>query len=217
MKNVRASVGVAIFLVGVPASSYADIGLPMIAVFLPPMWIAFVPVVLVEAFVLKKTLTITRANGLRASFLGNLATTVAGVPLVWMILAVIEMLCCGAAKGLASTGARLYAVTAQAPWLIPYEKEFWWMIPVALGVLAVPCYATSVLFEGNINLKLIDRERRSIWKATAMANAWSYGLLALFMWPALKFEGIIMPAFVEHALEWIIGGVFAIAKLLNGK
>jgi len=37
------------------------------------------------------------------------------------------------------------------------------------------------------------------------------------MWPALKFEGIIMPAFVEHALEWIIGGVFAIAKLLNGK
>jgi len=158
MKNVRASVGVAIFLVGVPASSYADIGLPMIAVFLPPMWIAFVPVVLVEAFVLEKTLTLTRANGLRASFLGNLATTVAGVPLVWMILAVIEMLCCGAAKGLATTGARLYAVTAQAPWLIPYEKEFWWMIPVALGVLAVPCYATSVLFEGNINLKLIDRD-----------------------------------------------------------
>jgi hypothetical protein len=49
---------VATFTLVSPAA-HADIGVPMVAVFLPPMWLAFIPIVLLEALVLARLLKIS--------------------------------------------------------------------------------------------------------------------------------------------------------------
>jgi len=41
----------------------------------------------------------------------------------------------------------IYSVTAQAPWLIPYEDKLYWMIPSAMLILLVPTFFMSVLVE----------------------------------------------------------------------
>jgi len=56
------------------------------------------------------------------------------------------------------------------------------MVPCALAVLAIPCFVVSVIVEAPISQHLLrSAERRSLWRATAIANACSYVLLALLI------------------------------------
>src|SRR5579862_4439329 len=110
-------------ILGVAGSAHADIGVPMVAIFLPPMWLSLVPVVLLEAWILQRMLSVPSRAALVASAVGNITTTIVGIPLIWAALAVVEAMCCGSAKGLDSAWHRIYAVTVQAPWLIPYEED----------------------------------------------------------------------------------------------
>jgi hypothetical protein len=206
-----------LFLVATPLVARADIGLPMVAVFLPPMWLALIPIILIEALLLKRLLPIKFARALLPTSLGNVASTLVGVPLTWLALAILELICCGSAKGLATVGSRLYAVTIQAPWLIPYEDEFYWMIPVALGVLAIPCFAVSVLIEAPINrFFLQELGHRDIWRATAISNAGSYAVIGLLIWPAQKL-GNHMPGLFSPLMEWFVETTFSIVKAVVGK
>ena len=64
-----------------------------------------------------------------------------------MALAVIELVLFGGAAGMDTGLQRVYAVTVQAPWLIPYDDAFWWMVPTSVAVLTVPFCAMSVALE----------------------------------------------------------------------
>jgi len=133
-----------------------------------------------------------------------------------VILAVAELICCGDAKGLATFSAKLYAVTVQAPWLIPYEKELHWMIPCALAVLAVPSFVASVLLEAPINRCFLrDVDGRSLWRATAIANICSYVLLALLIWPAWRLANH-MPDLFRSVGDWFVEVTFKVAGVLTG-
>ena len=46
----------------------------------------------------------------------------------------------GRAFGIDSSWQRVFAVTVQAAWLIPYESELNWMVPLAAIVLLVPFF-----------------------------------------------------------------------------
>ena len=217
MPRLRISAVVGLALALVPPVAHADVGLPLAAVFLPPMWLAFVPIVLVEALVLVRLLGIPFGRAVPPALVGNLASTLIGIPLVWLVLAILELICCGAARGLSTFGARLYAVTIQAPWLIPYEDEFSWMVPSALIVMAIPCFAASVLIEAPVNrLFLRDASNRSVWRATAAANAASYVVLAVIFWPTWKLAGH-MGRFFNPLLEWLMETTFkVVGALLRG-
>lgn len=167
-----------------PGVAYADMGLPMVAVFLPPMWLALPVVVLVEAVVLSRMLSVGMRSAIRSAAAGNLVSTFLGVPLAWLVLAVAELYCCGSARGLSTIGSRIYAVTVQAPWLIPYEGEFWWMVPCALVVLGLLFWLVSTLVEAPFNRWLLaPADPKRIWRATLVANAWSYVALGVLIWP----------------------------------
>src|SRR5437879_349487 len=103
-----------------PAS--ADVGLPMIAVYLPPAWLALIPIILIEARIGAKMLDVARGRLLIASAVANSVSTLLGLPLAWLALATIEGVFFGTARGLDTSIHRVYAVTIQAPWLIPYER-----------------------------------------------------------------------------------------------
>ena len=216
MPEFRRTAFVTLALMLVSPAAHADIGVPMIAVFLPPMWLAFIPIVLLEALLLARLLDVSFGRAVTPAFLSNLASTLVGIPLMWFVLAVAEMVCCGEARGLTTFSAKLYAVTVQSPWLIPYERDLRWMIPCALAVFAIPCFVASVIVEAPVNQYFLRTGRRSLWRATAIANACSYMLLALLIWPAWKLANH-MPGFFGPIGEWILETTFKVAGSLTGR
>ena len=162
------------------APAFANMGVPMVAVFLPPLWLALLPVIVVESWVLVRLLALSPMQAAKGAVVGNVLSTLAGVPLMWIALAAVQLSFAGDAIGLATLGARVYAVTVQAPWLIPYEDDLAWMIPVALSVLAVPAYVISVFIEWGALLPFVSPSSRArALRAVAIANVLSYALLAV--------------------------------------
>lgn len=202
---------------GVSLQARADIGVPMVAIFLPPMWLSLIPVVLLEAWILRRMLSIPSRAALAASAVGNVVTTIVGIPLVWIALAAIELACCGGAAGLDTAARRIYAVTIQAPWLIPYETALGWMIPCALAVLLIPFFVLTVAIEGFVNRRVLAGvDSRKTWRATWIANAWSYLLIFALAWPAFAIASRL-PRFFSPLAEWFVAVVFGAAKVLHGR
>ena len=205
------------FLAVFPSAAQANMGLPMIAIFLPPMWLALVPIMIVEALVIARATGTSVGRAIGGTSIANVVSTIIGVPLLWCLLAGLQLAMFGSAAGLHSQWTKLYAVTVQSPWLIPYEDQFYWMIPAAAAVLAVPFALLSTLIEAPIVRKIagLDAIARAM-PAILLANALSYaGLwftisaIQYFDWgPDLvtgPFAGITMQ-FVDMA--------FHIAQLL---
>ena len=191
----------------------------MVAVFLPPLWLSFVPIVVIESFIVSRMVAVPRRRAFASVTLANAISTIVGIPFMWVVLATIQGTFAGTALGLSTVGQKIYAVTVQAPWLIPYEEDLGWMIPIALVVLAVPAYLLSVLVEQQVIFRFITKDKRPIARrAVAIANLASYLALAmLFMvigyasnsfGPALRvFDGVT---------AWLIEVVFRIARFFLG-
>jgi hypothetical protein len=220
-KECGKEVALVLFLVALlavfPKTAFANVGLPLVAIILPPMWLGLVPIILVETIVNSRLLSIPFRRTLLPVTFGNITSTIVGIPFMWVVLATIEGAFFGKAVGLQTTSAKLYAVTIQSPWLIPYEHAFGWMIPAALLVFSVPCFIVSVLVEAPINRAgLSDVPSKLIWKVTAISNTASYICLGLLTWGEflLKDNFRHIDAIFMPVTEWLMGLVFRIAKLL---
>jgi hypothetical protein len=167
----------------------ADVGLPMIALTFPAMVVLLVPIVLLEAWVLRKWLSIGARTAIKASFLANAASTIVGVPGAWAVVLILEFFLPLSARSVDGTRSPLevaFSVLVRSAWIAP-TRDTAWMIPVAVLGLLVPTYFASVLIEGLIidhmltwsdqeGVTLTDRNIHwAVWKA----NLVSYGLLAL--------------------------------------
>ncbi len=202
-----------------PLPAAANIGVPMVAVFLPPLWLSLVPVIVIEAWLITRLLGLTPKNSVTGVALGNVLSTLVGIPLMWAVLATVQGVLAGDARGLATVGQKIYAVTVQAPWLIPYEEDLGWMIPIALVVLAVPAYLLSVLIEWRALLPFVELENQTkTLRAVFLANAASYLLLALLFVGMLRFGNQLNPLFVlfESVIGWFVENVFTAARFLLG-
>jgi len=203
-----------------PLSASANIGVPMVAVFLPPLWLSLIPIVVLEAWVVTRKLGLPATRSAGAVALGNVLSSVIGIPLMWAVLATIEGVFAGVARGLDTIGTKVYAVTVQAPWLIPYESDLGWMIPAALLVLAVPAYLVSVLIEWRVLLPFVPKESRSLaLRAMAIANVASYGLLAVLFVGVFLASDHIRPLFAlfDAVTGWLVEAVFATARFFVGE
>jgi hypothetical protein len=155
----------------------ANAGLSMLRVQFPAMLCALVPVIMVEIMVARRMLRLDTARAAAAVVPANLVSTVLGFPLLWLLLLVIQILVGGGtARGLSSFWSRLYSVTVQAPWLIPYGHDLNWMVPVASVYLLIPAFFASVFIERWI-CSLIWRDqaksrlRRFSWRAHFVSYA----------------------------------------------
>ncbi len=160
----------------------ADAGVPMLFLTLPAMLIALIPIIVVEAIVLGRRLGSSTVSRLKSVAIANMASTVVGLPLTWAALVALQLVTGGGASyGLATPAQKLLAVTWQAPWLIPYEKDLYWMLPAASIVLLVPFFFTSYFVEAPIVTRLEAAYARAQVRAAVLrANIYSYSLLALF-------------------------------------
>ncbi len=202
-----------------PTAAVADAGLPLVAIFLPPLWLGLVPIIFIEAFVNCRLLLIPFRRTLLPATIGNLASAIVGIPLTWVFLAAFEMFSASLfpLNRLGSTGAKVFSVTIGAPWLGPNEN-LWWMIPAALSFFAIPCFAVSVLIEAPINhMGLSDFPRKTIWKVTAKSNLLSYLFLGVLTTLALRGDlGHFYPVF-EPIVDWFLDIVFRIANLFSSR
>jgi hypothetical protein len=156
----------------------ANIGIPMICVYWPSAWIALVPVVAIEAWVGVHLLQRPISTCVKAAFLSNLVSTLIGIPITWLVLALVESAFFGGGFGLETFPARLFSVTLQAPWLVPYQDDLYWMIPAAALVLSFPFYLMSVLTEAPVaRWCLPDVPRRAVFRWASWANVASYSFL----------------------------------------
>jgi len=188
---------------------FADIGVPMIAFYWPPAWLAIAPIIWVEAWYARRALGVGWKSALSSVGAANLISTIIGIPLAWAIWALLELKYADAALGLSSVGQRLYAVTVQAPWLIPYENHLWWMMPLAALTLTVAFYIMSVGVEWLL-MRLIYRKaergalRNWAWKANLLSYAGLYVLILICMCVPIP----ILNQILRRPLDFLIYRVF---------
>lgn len=172
--------GISISMLATDAS--ADAGVPMLFVTFPAMLLALVPIVLLEIIVLGRVMGRSAASFVKSAAIANVVSTIVGIPLTWLVLVLLEWMTGGsAAYGLRTTMQKFLAVTWQAPWLIPYERQqLSWMIPAASLFLLVPFFFTSYLIEAPIVAHIKrDLPRTQMRAAVFRANVASYAGLAI--------------------------------------
>lgn len=170
-----------------PSMAHADAGVPMLFLVMPVFGLSLVPIVLIEAVYLQRKLGISFRSAGVASLAANAASTIAGIPFAWLTLVALQLVTGGGgAYGLDSVLGRVAAVTWQAPWLIPYESDLHWMIPVAGTVLLVPFFFVSWWVEYRVCLKRVPYVPSSEVKyAVRNANLITYALL--LFWPLVFY------------------------------
>ena len=160
----------------------ANAGVPMLFITLPAMLIALVPIIVVEAFVVGHFLGSSAVSRAKSVAISNVASTIVGLPLTWIALVALQAVSGGGSSyGITTPMQKLLAVTWQAPWLIPYETDLYWMLPAASLVLLIPFFFTSYFVEASIATRLEPTYSRShVRSAVFRANLCSYLLLAVF-------------------------------------
>ncbi len=170
-------------LLCVPSVASANAGVPMIFLAMPAFGLSIIPIIVIEAMYLSKKLELTIYTAFKTTTLSNLISTIVGIPLTWLLLVLIQMLAGGdGGFGLDTTLGKVLSVTLQAAWLIPYESDLHWMIPVAGLVLLVPFFFTSWWSEYLLSKKMLKaHSTQRIKVAVRNANIITYTLLVF--WP----------------------------------
>lgn len=180
LNNLALAIILAIALcISLSPSALADAGVPMLIIVWPASWMLLFAIIPVESFVAHRLLHIGWKKSFLAVTVANLASTLLGIPITWLLLVGLQMvLGGGGAYGLETDMNKILAVTLQSPWLIPYEQDLSWMIPAAAAVLCVPFLFMSVVVEYFVVRRFIAREDwRLVWRWSWIANAITYGLI----------------------------------------
>ena len=166
-----------------PGVASANAGVPMIILVMPALGLSIIPIIAIEAMFLSKKLVLAVPRAFKTTTISNLASTIVGIPLTWLLLVLIQMLAGGGgAFGIDTALGKVLAVTLQAAWLIPYESDLHWMIPVAGLVLLVPFFFVSWWSEYFVSKKMLkEHSVQRVKIAVRNANIITYTLLAL--WP----------------------------------
>lgn len=169
-------------LLSVPSVAYANAGVPMLALVWPGMWIALLPVIAIESVVLVRVASVLPRRAVLVTAVANATSTFLGIPLTWAALFGLQAIVPGgggAGPDVGTFAGKLFAVTVQAPWLIPHESDLYWMIPAASLVLLVPFFFMSWGVELLVaRLMLRAQDRQPVDLAVLRGNLLSYGLLA---------------------------------------
>jgi hypothetical protein len=180
------SAGVALFA-STPALAFANAGVPMLAVAWPLSWAALIPIVVIEAAVGRKMAGLTWGRALGATAAANAVSTFVGIPLTWGALLAVQIVVPnggGAEIPIATLLGKVFAVTVQAPWLIPYETDLYWMVPAAL-LFMLPFFGIVSVYTERPILRRIAKCDKGVARAWSWrANLTTYGIMivAVLVW-----------------------------------
>jgi len=133
----------------------ADAGIPMIFVQWPLMIGALIPVIVVEALLIRRWVQLSYRDAFIGTTKANLLSTLVGFPLAWLAMFAVEMVvlypvCIAAVKwgwNLDSPFFRIIGFLVGIAWLGPADPHDYWLIPLAAALLLVPSFYVSVWLE----------------------------------------------------------------------
>lgn len=162
----------------------------MLFLHMPVIVMALIPIILVESWVATHTFKTTWKSVWPAITKANLVSMLLGFPVMWFLYLVVDLIVGGdTAHGLDTAAQRIYAVTVQAAWLIPYEDDMYWMVPCAAIVMFVPAYFMSVYIERFfLKRAWTDYQPSEVHRFAWRSHLASYAILVLFWLGALFFD-----------------------------
>jgi len=141
------------------APVYANTGLPMLAVMWPPMFLALVPVVVIESVVLWRLAEVGLRQAAWACSVANLASTVVGVPITWLLCLLFYW---------------------PVGWLLPFYddadiRKRYWEVPTRALALLIIFFVSSWVIERGVIRRMLPLS--SIDWGVLLGNVTTYGLL----------------------------------------
>jgi hypothetical protein len=182
----------------------ANIGLPMVAVYLPFAWFALVPIILIEAGYGTRYYHVSFRRALLAQAIANGFSTVIGIPLSWFAIVLVQVAIAPGGIGPA--------------WLAPDPS--WWSIAIAVAVLTVVFYFMSIAIEGFVVKRLFrDLPRQTIRRWIIRSNGITYALLLTLLSAGLLAPKVSAPMvdLMQPVNERIVDGVFWVIDRVAGK
>ena len=177
----------------------ADAGIPMIVVQWPLMFAALIPVIVIEALLIRRWIELSYRDAFFGITIANCLSTLAGFPLAWLVMFALEM---GVMLPMALAADKWHWHFFDSPffqiisfpltvaWLGPSEWAGNWLVPLAAALLLIPSFYVSVWLENfvcrktwpDIDVKII---RRGVYRA----NLVSYVMLFVLAcgWAGLEF------------------------------
>jgi hypothetical protein len=182
----------------------ANVGLPMVAVYLPFAWFALVPIIFIEALYGARRYHLSFSRALLAQAIANGFSTVIGIPMAWFAIVLVQVAIVPGGIGPA--------------WLAPDPS--WRSIALAVAVLTVVFYFMSVATEGCVVARFFrELPRQTIRRWIIQSNGITYALLV-----ALLSAGVLAPKvsaplvnLMEPVNDGIVSGVFWIIDQVSGK
>jgi hypothetical protein len=169
----------------------------MIGVEWPLMLLALGPVIVLEALLIRRWVSLTHVDAFKGITKANVFSTLVGVPLAWLIMFVAEfafvLLGSAADKrhwNLDAPVFRVVGLIVSSAWIGPEGESLKWIIPSATAVLLVPCFFLSVWIESKVCVRTwesLDPEvvRRGVFRS----NLASYAALFILAccWVSYEF------------------------------
>lgn len=208
------------FLLPSMAPVLANIGLPMVMVFLPPAWLALIPIIIIESACGIWRFKLPARRAFAAQAIANCVSTLIGIPVAWLVLVLIEWVVLeGAVRVTPEPVLAVLSPIVGAAWLGPGAEEKLWMMALAVATLTVAFYLMSVATEGFIVARFFrDTPRKVIRLWTFQANAISYALLVALILAAWSLprtsERVFEP--IQSFSERLVDGVFSVADWTSG-
>lgn len=191
----RLAVGSSLALFVAPTLLFANAGLPMVALYLPPAWLLLVPVVGIETLIGTLWLGLPPRPALVAQSWANGFSTLLGVPFAWTVLAAMQLRFFAATWRPAEASCLVQA-TAQALWVLPPVGLCPWVVPVAAAVAGSAFFLLSAMSEYWLLARLLpDLEPRILRRWVLLGNAASYVFLGVLVAGAAR---------TPWAFEWVV-------------
>jgi hypothetical protein len=198
----------------------ANIGLPMVAVYLPPAWLALVPIIFIESGYGTWRYKFPFGRSLAAQSIANCLSTLIGIPITWLILVLVQFVALEWSGGVIPKSLLpILSPLLGAAWLAPGNEQGWWILAVAIAVLTFFFYLMSVASEGFVVARFFrDSPRNKIRSWMLQANAITYGLLLLLIFGALSAPKFSQPVvgFMQPVNEAMVDLVFFAVDQVSG-
>jgi hypothetical protein len=198
----------------------ANIGLPIVAVYLPPAWLALVPIIFVESGYGAWRYRFSFGRTLAAQAIANCISTLIGIPITWLVLVVLEFIAVDrGARFLPKPLLSVLTPVLGAAWLAPVPNQGSWIVLSAVLTLTIVFYLMSVVTEGFVVVRFFrDVPRKTIRGWMVQANGISYALLLLLIFGALFVPNLSEPAvrFMQPVNETMVDVVFLVVDQVSG-
>jgi hypothetical protein len=169
------------------SGAYADTGLPLIVVLCPFFALSFVPIVLIEAFVLRICYTLPWKLSRRTAFTSNLVSTIAGIPGAWFVMTAIQMATGGGNPIEIYERPLWFNILFPPGWIGSESGSMKWSVLAHVLALFPVCFIASCIIETFVSERMLRAERietLSLGRIVVLANVLSYIMLIglLYFW-----------------------------------